>query len=159
MTVGETSLTVRIRRLPHAVEELPARMTEGSSGFDLPAAIPEAMTLAPGASVVVPTGLTLEIPEGYEGQVRPRSGLALRHGITVLNGPGTIDADYRGEVAVILINHGPEPHIIERGARVAQLVIQRLTAIRFEEVQQLSATHRGSDGFGSTGTGRGQPAA
>ncbi|MCY3703251.1 MAG: dUTP diphosphatase [Rhodospirillales bacterium] len=159
MTASETSLTVRIRRLPHALNELPARMTEGSSGFDLPAAIPEAMTLAPGATIVVPTGLTLEIPEGYEGQVRPRSGLALRHGITVLNGPGTIDADYRGEVAVILVNHGHEPHVIERGARVAQLVIQRLTAIRFEEVQQLSATHRGSGGFGSTGTGHGQPAA
>ena len=154
MTDRDPPLTVRVRRLPHALAELPARMTAGSSGFDLPAAVPEPVTLAAGATVVVPTGLALEIPEGFEGQVRPRSGLARRHGITVLNSPGTIDADYRGEVAVILINHGPGPHVIERGARVAQLVIQRLAPIRFEEVGELSATGRGGGGFGSTGTGR-----
>ncbi|MCY4431314.1 MAG: dUTP diphosphatase [Rhodospirillales bacterium] len=154
MTENDSLLTVRVRRLPHAVAGLPARMTAGSSGFDLPAAVPEPVTLAAGASVVVPTGLALEIPEGFEGQVRPRSGLARRHGITVLNSPGTIDADYRGEVAVILINHGPDPHVIERGARVAQLVIQQLTPVRFEEVGQLSVTDRGGGGFGSTGTGQ-----
>ena len=153
MIDGEPLLTVRVCRLPHAVAGLPARMTAGSSGFDLPAAVPEPVTLAPGATTVVPTGLALEIPAGVEGQVRPRSGLARRHGITVLNSPGTIDADYRGEIAVILINHGPGPHVIKRGARIAQLVIQRLAPVRFEEVRQLSATDRGDGGFGSTGTG------
>lgn len=155
MTDASAPLTVRVRRLPHAVAGLPERMTKGSAGFDLPAAVPEPLTVKPGEPVVVPTGLVLEIPEGYEGQVRPRSGLARRYGITVLNGPGTIDADYRGEVAVILINHGTEPHVIERGERVAQIVIQRLATVRFEEAEELSSTARGEGGFGSTGTSQG----
>ncbi len=157
MTGSGSPVAVRIRRLAHAVAGLPARMTGGSAGFDLPAAVRKPMTLRPGAAIVVPTGLALALPEGYEAQVRPRSGLAHRHGITVLNAPGTIDADYRGEIAVLLINHGREEHVIRRGDRVGQLVIQRLASVRLEEVEQLPATGRGGNGFGSTGSG--QPAA
>ncbi len=159
MTESRFPVSVPVRRLAHGLAELPARMTAGSAGFDLPAAIGSPLTLKPGATAVIPTGLAFAIPEGFEGQVRPRSGLARRHGITVLNTPGTIDADYRGEIAVMLIHHGREPHVIRRGDRVAQLVIQQLASVRLEEVVQLPATGRGAGGFGSTGAGPGRPAA
>ncbi len=125
--------------------------SEFSSGSDLRAAVLEPLTLAPGDYRLVPTGLQLEIPAGWEGQVRPRSGLALRHGITVLNSPGTIDSDYRGEVGVILINHGRKSFTLKRGDRIAQLVVARVEAVRWEDVDELSLSNRGDGGFGSTG--------
>lgn len=128
---------------------LPGQATEEAAGFDIPAA--EDMTLEPGAVAAVPTGFALAIPTGYEGQVRPRSGLALKHAVTVLNAPGTIDADYRGEVKVILINHGREPFRIVRGDRIAQLIIAPVTRAHFEHVNALPQTERGAGGFGSTG--------
>lgn len=146
------AVTVRVRRLPGSDDlELPTRATEGAAGFDLPAAVDGPITLATGEHRRVPCGLAIEIPDGYEGQVRPRSGLAARHGVTVLNAPGTIDADYRGEVAVVLINHGAEPFVVERGDRVAQLVVCPVATVRLEEAERLPATARGSGGFGSTG--------
>ena len=143
---------VLIQRLPHARDlELPARATGDSAGFDLRAAVGEALELAPGARTLVPCGIALALPPGFEAQVRPRSGLALRHGVTLLNAPGTIDADYRGEVGVILIHHGEEPFRIERGDRIAQLVVQALPAVRFEACESLPETARGAGGFGHTG--------
>ena len=138
--------------------ELPAYATAHAAGMDLRAAIPEGAlwTLAPGQRLLIPTGLTMAIPEGFEGQVRPRSGLALRHGITVLNAPGTIDADYRGEVAVLLINHGQEPFEFRRGDRIAQLLFAPVTQVHWETVEDLDAlgaTQRGAGGYGSTGKG------
>ena len=132
----------------------PRRATEGAAGFDLAAALPEntPLTLEPGARGLVPTGLVLMLPPGTEGQVRPRSGLAARHGVTVLNAPGTIDADYRGEVQVILINHGDAPFTVRRGDRIAQLVISRLIEAEFVEKIDPDATQRGAKGLGSTGT-------
>ncbi len=129
---------------------LPAYMTEAAAGADLVAALDEELTLAPGARALVPTGLTLAIPPGYEGQVRPRSGLALRSGVTVLNAPGTIDADYRGQVAVILANMGEAPYVVRRGDRIAQLVIAPVVRAAFELVDDLDETER-PGGFGSTG--------
>lgn len=120
--------------------------------MDLHAAISGNATLAPGQRLLVPTGLIIEFPEGYEGQVRPRSGLALNHGVTCLNSPGTIDADYRGEVAVLLINHGTEPYVIERGMRIAQLVVKPVVHASIETRREAGATGRGAGGFGSTGT-------
>ncbi|MDX1582489.1 MAG: dUTP diphosphatase, partial [Thermoanaerobaculia bacterium] len=120
-------------------------------GLDLRAALEEALTIEPGARVLIPTGLAIALPGGLEGQVRPRSGLALNHGITVLNSPGTIDADYRGEIKVILINHGEEPFRIERGMRIAQLVVARVEACEIEVVHELTETARGAGGFGSSG--------
>lgn len=146
--------TVLVRRLPHG-EGLPAPLPKSSlaAGADLPAAVPvgETVMLEPGARALVPTGFALAIPAGYEGQVRPRSGLAANHGVTVLNAPGTIDADYRGEVKVILVNHGEEPLAITRGMRIAQLVIAPVTAAAFVEAPVLPDTERGDGGFGSTG--------
>ena len=135
--------------------ELPAHATVASAGLDLRAAVPEAepVTLAPGQFALVPTGLRVELPPGTEGQVRPRSGLAARHGVTVLNSPGTVDADYRGEVKVLLINHGREPFAITRGERIAQLVVARYVPVRFERAEALEETARGAGGFGSTGRG------
>ncbi|HLT48276.1 MAG TPA: dUTP diphosphatase [Rubricoccaceae bacterium] len=135
--------------------DLPAHATERSAGLDLRAAVPEdaPLTLAPGQFALVPTGLQIALPPGTEGQVRPRSGLAARHGVTVLNSPGTIDADYRGEVKVLLINHGREPFAITRGERIAQLVVARYVPVRFERVAALEETTRGAGGFGSTGRG------
>jgi dUTP pyrophosphatase len=124
-----------------------------SAGVDLPAALDEDLVLVPGASTLVPTGLAIALDEGYEAQVRPRSGLALRHGLTVINAPGTIDADYRGEIGVILINHGSEPVTISRGMRIAQLVIAAVSRLEWKEVETLPETVRGEDGFGSTGEG------
>jgi dUTP pyrophosphatase len=146
------ALTLRILRLPHGDGlALPAYETSGAAGMDLRAAVFEPVALQPGARLAVPTGLVMEIPEGCEGQVRPRSGLALKHGITCLNAPGTIDWDYRGEVKVILANLGSEPFIIERGMRIAQLVIAPVTQVRIMETQDVSDTRRASGGFGSTG--------
>ncbi|MGN6497461.1 MAG: dUTP diphosphatase [Tsuneonella sp.] len=141
---------VRIRRLPHGEGlALPAYATLGAAGMDVLAA--EAVTLAPGARHAVATGFAVAMPAGYEIQVRPRSGLALKHGISVPNTPGTIDSDYRGELKVILINHGNEPFEIARGDRVAQLVLAPVTQAAWEEVAELDETERGAGGFGSTG--------
>lgn len=131
----------------------PAYMTAGAAGMDLASAADEPIVLAPGARVAVPTGLELEIPEGYEGQVRPRSGLARKHGVTLTNAPGTIDWDYRGEVVVLLVNLGQEPHTIAPGDRIAQLVIAPVTRVALEEADApLSGTARGAGGFGHTGS-------
>lgn len=146
---------VGIVRLAHAEGlPLPAYQTAEAAGLDLLAAVPddEPVTLAPGRHAMVPTGLVLELPKGTEGQVRPRSGLAARHGVTVLNSPGTIDSDYRGEVSVILINLGQEPFRVVRGLRIAQLVIAPVTTARLYAVATLPGSSRGEGGFGSTGT-------
>ena len=146
--------TVRIERLPHAEGlPLPSYETDGSAGMDLRAAVAENMPvlLAPGARTLVPTGLKIALEPGYEAQVRPRSGLALKHGVTCLNSPGTVDSDYRGEVGVILINHGQEPFVIRRGERIAQMVIARHEQAETIEVEALDDTARGAGGFGSTG--------
>ena len=130
---------------------LPAYETAGAAGMDLRAAIAEPVALAPGERALISTGLRLEIPEGYEGQVRPRSGLAIRHGITLLNTPGTIDSDYRGLVQVVVINLGREAYTIHRGDRIAQLLITPVIRVTLETVEDLSETERGEGGFGSTG--------
>lgn len=145
---------LRLCRLAHAVDlPLPAYQTDAASGLDLLAAIADdaPVTLEPRARAVVATGVSIELPSGHEGQVRPRSGLAVSHGLSVLNAPGTIDADYRGEVKVILINLGDQPFVIRRGMRIAQLVIAPVTRVRLEDVDKLSDTTRGTGGFGSTG--------
>lgn len=147
-------IRVPLARLAHAADlPLPAYATEHAAGMDLLAAVAAPLTLAPGARALVPTGISLALPPGFEAQVRARSGLALRHGIGVLNAPGTIDADYRGEVGVILINHGEAAFTIERGMRIAQLVIARHETVAWDEVAALPASARGGGGFGSTGTG------
>jgi dUTP pyrophosphatase len=148
------TVTVLAKILPHAEGlALPAYESAGAAGLDLQAAIPEAekLTLEPGQRALVPTGLSIQLPEGYEAQVRPRSGLALKNGVTVLNAPGTIDADYRGEIAVILINHGSDPCEIVRGARIAQLVVAPVTRVVLAPATALDASQRGARGFGSTG--------
>ena len=146
-------IDLRIQRLPHAEGlEFPAYQTSGSSGMDLRAAIDESIPIGSGEGAVIPTGLMMEIPIGYEGQVRTRSGLAASHGLTVLNAPGTIDADYRGEVKVILMNFGGETVNIDRGDRIAQLVIAPVTRVVVVEVDEIGETTRGDGGFGSTGT-------
>jgi dUTP pyrophosphatase len=147
-------VTIEIAPLPHfAGLPLPAYETAQAAGMDLRAAVPESepVTLAPMQRAMVPTGLTMALPDGYEAQVRPRSGLAAKHGITCLNTPGTIDADYRGEVKVILINLGQEPFVIKRGERIAQMVIAPVTRARLAQVETLDETTRGAGGFGSTG--------
>ena len=147
--------TLGLVRLPHAEGlPLPAYETAGAAGVDLRAALPEdrQIILLPGKRVLVPTGLIFEIPEGFEGQIRPRSGLALKYGITCLNTPGTLDSDYRGEVQVLLINHGEEDFAITRGMRIAQLVIAPVTQVVIEERVKVGDTGRGEGGFGSTGT-------
>ncbi|MCR4522010.1 MULTISPECIES: dUTP diphosphatase [Bosea] len=145
-------VSVLLQRLPHGADlPLPAYETEGAAGLDLRAAIAEGFSLAPGERALVPTGLSMQLPEGFEGQVRPRSGLAVKHGVTVLNAPGTIDSDYRGEVKVPLINLGQEPFAIARGDRIAQMVIAPVTRAVLTEVAGLDATARGTGGFGSTG--------
>ena len=144
-------IAVAIKRLPHAEGlPLPAYETAGAAGMDLRAA--DAVTLKPGARALVATGLSIALPEGYEAQVRPRSGLAVKHGVTVLNAPGTIDCDYRGEVKVPLINHGTEDFVIARGDRIAQMVIAPVTRIGWVEAETLDGTARGAGGFGSSGT-------
>ena len=145
-------VTLKIRTLPHfAGLPLPAYQSEQAAGLDLPAAVEEPLCLSPGQRAAVPTGLTLELPEGYEAQVRPRSGLALRQGVTVLKSPGTVDADFRGEVKVILINLGEEDFLIERGMRIAQLVVAPVTQAESEVAAELADSSRGAGGFGSTG--------
>lgn len=148
------SPTVPITRLPHAEGlPLPTYETAQAAGMDLRAAVPddEPLTLRPGSRFPVPTGLAFALPPGFEGQVRPRSGLAFKHGVTCLNAPGTVDADYRGEVKVILINHGEEDFVIRRGERIAQLVIAPVVQAVWAEVETLDETVRGAGGFGSTG--------
>jgi dUTP pyrophosphatase len=143
---------VEILRLAHAADlPLPSYATAGSAGLDLRAA--EALTIKPGARALVPTGLSIALPENFEAQVRPRSGLAVKHGVTVLNSPGTIDADYRGEIKVPLINHGAEDFVIARGDRIAQIVIARVEQVTLVEVESLDETTRGGQGFGSSGRG------
>ena len=149
-------MKAQIVRLPHARGlELPAYGTAGAAGMDLRAAIPEdaPLTLGPGERAMVPTGLKIAVPEGYEAQVRPRSGLAVKHGISCVNTPGTIDSDYRGEVHVVLINLGQEPFTLRRGERIAQMVIAAYQRIGWDEVETLDDTGRGAGGFGSTGRG------
>ena len=146
--------TLKIIRLPHAEGlELPAYETAEAAGIDLRAAVPsgQPVTLEVGRRILVPTGLVMEIPTGFEGQVRPRSGLAFKHGVTCLNTPGTIDSDYRGEVMVLLINHGAENFLIERGMRIAQMVIAPVTQVEIVETNLANETDRGAGGFGSTG--------
>lgn len=147
-------LQIPVRRLPHGEElPLPRAQTDGAAGMDLVAALPAdaPVTLAPRARAAIPTGLELAIPPGYEGQVRPRSGLAMKHGLTVANAPGTIDSDYRGEIKVLLINLGDTPVLIARGERIAQLVIAPVTVADLITVDKLDETTRGIGGFGSTG--------
>jgi len=154
MTPDWTAPTrVRVQRLDHARDlELPAYASAAAAGMDLRAAVPAPLTLAPGAIERIPTGLVFEVPEGFEIQLRPRSGLAARHGITLANSPATIDADYRGEVFVALVHHGREPFVVERGMRIAQLLLARVPRIEWEEAGELTPTARGQGGFGHTGT-------
>ncbi len=145
-------MRIKIKRLPHAKDlPLPFYATEHSSGMDLLAAVEKPLVIKPMERVLVPTGIALEIPPGFEAQIRPRSGLAIRHGITLLNTPGTIDADYRGEIKVILINLGSENFVINRADRIAQMVIVPVIKVQLEEVEELSSTERSEGGFGSTG--------
>jgi dUTP pyrophosphatase len=149
-----SSVKVEVRQLPNADGlGLPAYQSALAAGLDLLAAVPEdaPIILRPGQYALVPTGLSIALPPGYEAQVRPRSGLAARHGVTVLNAPGTVDADYRGEIGVPLINHGSEPFTVRRGERIAQMVIAAVVQAELVAVEMLSATARGSGGFGSTG--------
>lgn len=146
-------VNVAMTPLPHAIGlHLPTYETALSAGMDLRAALEDAIELGAGDRALVPTGLCIALPPGFEAQVRPRSGLAIKHGVTVLNSPGTIDADYRGEIKVILINHGKEPFTIERGMRIAQMVIEKHEHIEWKIVENLDETDRGAGGFGSTGT-------
>lgn len=146
------AVRIRILRLPSGRDlPAPSRATEHAAGFDLRACVEGEVAIAPGGRALVPTGVAVAIPEGYEAQVRPRSGLALKHGVTMLNSPGTIDADYRGEIAVIVVNHGDEPFLVRRGDRIAQLVVQRLPEVVLDEVEALPESGRGAGGFGHTG--------
>ncbi len=153
-SAGRSSVRLRILRLPHGEGlPLPTYHSDHASGLDLLAALPEAtpIDLAPGARSLVPTGFALELPRGLEAQIRPRSGLALKAGVTVLNSPGTVDSDYRGEVMVLLINLGAEMFVVRRGMRIAQLVIARVEHVEIEAADALGTTARGQGGFGSTG--------
>ena len=150
-----TEIAVAVQRLPHGTGlPLPAYATSDSAGMDLLAAVEAEVVLAPGERKLIPSGLAIALPSGYEAQLRPRSGLALKHGITVLNSPGTVDADYRGEVGVILINLGQESFAVSRGMRIAQMVIAPCSRASWAEVETLPPSERGAGGFGSTGTGR-----
>ena len=152
MPAADRPVTVEVLRLAHGTDlPLPEYATAGSAGMDLAAAIEGELVLAPGARAVVPTALGIALPPGVEAQVRPRSGLAARHGITVLNSPGTVDSDYRGEIKVILINHGEEEFVITRGMRIAQLVVAPVARAEWRPVMALRASDRGDGGFGSTG--------
>ena len=152
LLVADIDIRIPVCRLPHAIDlPLPAYATADSAGLDLLAAIEETRILAPGNRTLVPTGLSLALPCGFEAQIRPRSGLALHHGVTVLNSPGTIDADYRGEIGVILINFGSEAFSIVRGSRIAQLVLARYHRVTWDPAMQLPPSGREKGGFGSTG--------
>ena len=151
--MADSEIPLSVVRLAHGEGlDLPAYETPGSAGMDIRAAIGEALTIAPGRRALVPTGLILEIPEGYEVQIRPRSGLAYKHGITCLNTPGTIDSDYRGEIMILLINLGEEDFAVERGMRIAQMILAPISRARIRLADLASETGRGSGGFGSTGT-------
>lgn len=153
MTAG-VRVEVRIMRLPHGADlPLPQYQSALAAGFDLFAAVPAGapVEIAPGARALIPTGVAIALPPGQEGQVRPRSGLAVRHGVTVLNAPGTVDADYRGELQVILINLGTEPFIVQRGMRIAQMIVAPVQRVALVEADHLNATERAAGGFGSTG--------
>ena len=153
MPQNRNDIKVALMPLEHAVGlQLPTYATAQSAGMDLTAALEEAIELDAGDRALVPTGLCIALPPGFEAQIRPRSGLAIKHGVTVLNTPGTIDADYRGEIKVILINHGTEAFTIERGMRIAQMVVERFEHVEWEVVESLEDTDRGDGGFGSTGT-------
>ena len=148
------NVTLRLKRLPHGEGlPLPSYQSKEAAGLDVVAGVPEgaAVAIPPGARALIPTGFALELPRGYEAQVRPRSGLALKHGVTLLNSPGTIDSDYRGELMVILVNHGDEPFLVRRGERIAQLVIAPVSHAEIVAAEELAATLRGQGGFGSTG--------
>lgn len=146
------SYHVQINKLPGNEDvQLPRKMSEQASGFDLHASVAEPVVLAPGERALIPTGIALSMPDGLEAQIRPRSGLAFKHGITCLNTPGTIDADYRGEIKVLLINLGQEPFAIARNERIAQMVFQAVPSVTLVEVEELSETVRGAGGFGHTG--------
>ena len=150
--ISAPSLTIAIRRLPNAIDNRhPTYMTEGSAGMDLEAAPDKPLTLNPMSRAKIPTGFAIALPKGYEAQVRPRSGLALKEGLTVLNSPGTIDSDYRGEITVILANFGEKAKIIGRGMRIAQLVVAPVTRVLWQEIEALPKTIRDAGGFGSTG--------
>lgn len=152
--MSEEKIKVELTPLEHAVGlNLPSYATEQAAGMDLTAALEEAIELGAGERALVPTGIAIALPAGYEAQIRPRSGLAIKHGVTVLNTPGTVDADYRGEIKVVLINHGQEDFVIERGMRIAQMVIAKHANVTWEVVKDLDKTERGEGGFGSTGTG------
>lgn len=154
---GEEPIALPIVRLPHAADlPLPAYQSALAAGLDLLAAVPAdaPVEIAPGGRAMIPTGVALALPRGSEGQIRPRSGLAIRYGVTVLNTPGTIDADYRGEVQVILVNLGAEPFVVSRGTRIAQLVVARVQQAKLVEAATLDATDRAAGGMGSTGTGK-----
>ena len=152
-TINKDDIEVELLPLSHAVGlKLPTYATTQSAGMDLTAALDEALELDSGDRALIPTGLSIALPQGFEAQIRPRSGLAINHGVTVLNSPGTIDADYRGEIKVVLINHGKEPFTIQRGMRIAQMVVERYTHVNWKTVSELSDdTERGEGGFGSTG--------
>ena len=148
-------LQIPLARLPNSDGlDLPQRATLESAGVDLLAAVDSSITIAPGTHRVIPTGISIELPQGYEAQVRPRSGLAAKHGITILNSPGTIDPDYRGEIGVIIVNLGNAPFEIIRGMRIAQLVVNKFVDFSWDEMKTLGTTKRGEGGFGSTGTGK-----
>ncbi len=147
----ETRISIPIKRVDGYEGELPRPVSTGAAGLDLPAHLQAPLTIEPSGRVLIPTGIAVAIPAGFEGQVRPRSGLALRHGVTVLNSPGTIDSDYRGQIQIILINLGNEPFVVKPGDRIAQLIIAPVTAVDWEETPDLPETGRGSGGFGHTG--------
>ena len=145
-------LKIQVKKLPHGADvPLPKYMSEHAAGMDMYAAVDNATTIPPGGWKLVPTGIAIALPDGYEAQVRPRSGMALKQGISVLNTPGTVDADYRGEVGVILMNHSKQDLVVKRGDRIAQMIINKVENIQFEEVSELPDTMRGSGGFGHTG--------
>jgi dUTP pyrophosphatase len=145
-----SEIGVRIMRVRKDAQ-LPKYMSDGAAGLDLAASIDSDVTIAPGARALVGSGVAIALPRGYEAQVRPRSGLALKHGVTVLNAPGTVDEDYRGEIKVLLVNHGDEPFVVKPGERIAQLVIAKVERVSFEEVASLDETVRGAGGYGHTG--------
>jgi dUTP diphosphatase len=146
------TVSIAVRRLPHGADlPLPSYATAGAAGMDLLAAVTEAVSIAPGERMLIPTGLTIALPPGYELQVRPRSGLALRHGVLLPNSPGTIDEDYRGEIQIIIMNAGAEPFTVERGMRIAQGVLTPVVRARWHQVAELDGTARAAGGFGSTG--------
>ncbi|MEM7650836.1 MAG: dUTP diphosphatase [Pseudomonadota bacterium] len=148
-----SEVKVQLKPLEHAVGlKLPTYATEQSAGMDLTAALEDAVEIGPGDRALIPTGLAIALPAEHEAQIRPRSGLAIKHGVTVLNTPGTIDADYRGEIKVVLINHGKEAFTIERGMRIAQMVVEKFETVNWDVVEDLDDTERGEGGFGSTGT-------